>query len=122
LFVCIIFFSFLFEIYAWKPSGNNEKEAGWVVLLELSPILYPLSCSHRTEILYHADISYVIHRLGIKPGSIVFEAGTGSGSLSVAIAHALQPNGHLYTFEYHQLRADTARSSLSLPCFYVREA
>jgi tRNA (adenine57-N1/adenine58-N1)-methyltransferase len=105
----IHFISFLFQIYALKAMRSGA-EPGWVVLLEITPSLYPLACSHRTEILYHADIGYVVHRLGIRPGSVVFEAGTGSGALSVAFAFALQPHGHLYTFEYHQLRANAARS------------
>jgi tRNA (adenine57-N1/adenine58-N1)-methyltransferase len=96
------------KIYALKPSGSGQKP-GWVVLLEVTPNLYPLACSHRTEVLYPADIGYIIHRLNIQPGAVVFEAGTGSGALSVAIAFAIRPSGHLYTFEYHQHRAAAAR-------------
>lgn len=48
--------------------------------------------------------------LGIKPGSLVIETGTGTGSLSTAFITALQPTGRLYTFEYHDERAAGAAS------------
>jgi tRNA (adenine57-N1/adenine58-N1)-methyltransferase len=64
-----------------------------------------LGCNHRTEILYLSDISMILANLGVKPGSLVIETGTGTGSLSTAFITALQPYGRLYTFEYHDARA-----------------
>lgn len=49
----------------------------------------------------------IIANLNIKPGSIVIETGTGTGSLSTAFITSLQPNGRLHTFEYHKIRADS---------------
>lgn len=44
------------------------------------------------------DNSAIIFKLNLQPGSVVVEAGTGSGSLSCAIAETIGTKGHLYTF------------------------
>ena len=48
----------------------------------------------------------------LRPGSVVVESGTGSGSLSHAIARTVSPGGHLHTFDFHQMRTDTAREEI----------
>ncbi len=44
---------------------------------------------------------------------IVVIAGTGSASLSHAILRTVAPTGHLFTFDFHQQRADTARQEFT---------
>ena len=68
---------------------------------------------HRTQILYTADISMICFSLDIKPGSVVVEAGTGSGSLTHALARAIKPNGHVHTFDFHAERAAQAKSEFN---------
>ena len=41
--------------------------------------------------------------LNITPGSIVCEAGTGSGSLSHAFLRSIGKQGHLYTCDFHEV-------------------
>lgn len=52
-----------------------------------------------------ADISTILMRLELSPGKVVLETGTGSGSLTHALAGAVAPDGEVHTFEYHSQRA-----------------
>ena len=81
----------------------------WLYLLNATPELWTTTLPHRTQILYTADISMVLLQLNLKPGSIVVESGTGSGSMSHAIMRTIAPTGHLYTFEFHEQRAKIAK-------------
>ncbi|KAF5179836.1 tRNA (adenine(58)-N(1))-methyltransferase catalytic subunit TRMT61A, partial [Thalictrum thalictroides] len=54
-------------------------------------------------------ISFVVSFLEIVPGCVVLESGTGSGSLNTSLARAVAPIGHVYTFDFHEQRAASAR-------------
>jgi tRNA (adenine57-N1/adenine58-N1)-methyltransferase len=100
-----------------KPFGSkvaNTAKKGFVHLLFPTPELWTLSLPHRTQILYMPDISMITMMLGITPGSIVLESGTGSGSFSHSMARTIYPEGRLYSFEYHQTRAETAIEEFKL--------
>ena len=60
--------------YGSKVGSRNGK--GFIHVLRPTPELWTLALPHRTQILYLADISFVVSWLNIKPGSRVIEAGT----------------------------------------------
>ncbi|XP_076830658.1 tRNA (adenine(58)-N(1))-methyltransferase catalytic subunit TRMT61A [Brachyhypopomus gauderio] len=84
------------------------SKGGWVYVLHPTPELWTVSLPHRTQILYTTDIANITLMLDLKPGSIVCESGTGSGSLSHAILRTIAPSGHLHTVEFHAQRAEKA--------------
>ncbi|KAF9097178.1 tRNA (adenine-N(1)-)-methyltransferase catalytic subunit trm61 [Mortierella sp. AM989] len=92
--------------YGTKLGSNTGR--GFLYLLHPTPELWTLVLPHRTQILYIADISFVMDFLNLKPGMSMIESGTGSGSFSHSIVRTLAPTGHLYTFEYHQERVNAA--------------
>eukprot|EP00057_Strongylocentrotus_purpuratus_P002886 XP_003725443.1 PREDICTED: tRNA (adenine(58)-N(1))-methyltransferase catalytic subunit TRMT61A isoform X1 [Strongylocentrotus purpuratus] len=92
--------------YGSKLSTVGGK--GWVYVLHPTPELWTVNLPHRTQVLYFPDISLLTIELELKPGSIVVEAGTGSGSVSHALTRTIAPDGHLYTFEFHEKRAQLA--------------
>ncbi|KAJ2175276.1 tRNA (adenine-N(1)-)-methyltransferase catalytic subunit trm61 [Coemansia sp. RSA 560] len=93
--------------YGSKIQSHTGR--GFVYLLHPTPALWTQVVPHRTQILYLPDISFISLYLNLMPGKIVIESGTGSGSFSHSIARTIAPSGHLYTFEYHELRANAAR-------------
>ncbi|XP_076131543.1 tRNA (adenine(58)-N(1))-methyltransferase catalytic subunit TRMT61A [Alosa pseudoharengus] len=85
------------------------SKGGWVYVLHPTPELWTLNLPHRTQILYSTDIATITLMLDLKPGAVVCESGTGSGSLSHAILRTIAPTGHLHTVEFHTERAQKAR-------------
>lgn len=54
------------------------------------------------------DIAYITMRLGIRVGGKVVEAGTGSGSMTHALARTVGTRGTVNSFEYHRMRYEKA--------------
>lgn len=82
---------------------------GYAYVLHPTPELWSKALPHRTQILYATDIATILLQLEIRPGSVVIESGTGSGSLSHSFIRSLWPSGHLHTFDYHESRVQAAK-------------
>ena len=74
-----------------------------------------LNASKReTQIMYPKDIGYTLLSMGIGAGSIVVEAGTGSGSLTTALAFTVGDEGHVYSYERKARNQSIAQDNLAL--------
>jgi tRNA (adenine57-N1/adenine58-N1)-methyltransferase len=84
-----------------EPFGVKMESSLGVIFSVLKPLIRDnvLKTDRRTQVLYPKDISYIIYRLGIGPGSRVAEAGTGSGALTMSLANVIKPSGKIYTYE-----------------------
>lgn len=96
------------DLVGMKYGSRVSLSKGWGHVLYPTPELWTITLPHRTQILYTPDISMVLTQLEIGPGSVVCEAGTGSGSLSHAILRAIGPTGKLHTFDFHKERVKVA--------------
>lgn len=52
-----------------------------------------------TQILYPKEIGFIMITMGIGPGQRVIEAGTGSGAMTIALAHLVGPEGKVISYE-----------------------
>lgn len=65
-----------------------------------------LLIKRRSQIIFPKDIGYILLRLSVVPGSRVLEAGTGSGALTMALAHMVGAEGTVISVDR---RADMQR-------------
>jgi tRNA (adenine57-N1/adenine58-N1)-methyltransferase catalytic subunit len=63
-----------------------------------------------SQILYPKEIGFILVSMGIGPGQHILEAGTGSGSLTTALAFAVGPMGKVTSYE---VRADAQKLAVA---------
>src|SRR5687767_5219586 len=66
-----------------------------------------------TQILYPKDIGFILVTMGVGYGQKVMEAGTGSGSMTTALAHAVGPDGCVISYEIKPDVQNLARKNLN---------
>lgn len=72
-----------------------------------------MSVKRMTNISYPKDVAWMLFKSGVKSGSRVIEAGTGSGALACALAYSVMPEGRVYSFERRPEFIELARENLS---------
>lgn len=66
-----------------------------------------------TQILYPKDIGFILVTMGVGPGQKVIEAGSGSGSMTTALAYAVGSEGRVITYEIKPDVQNLAHKNLS---------
>lgn len=93
------------EFLIGKQWGSRvTTTAGYIHALRPTSDLWTRCLPKRTQILYTPDVSLILSLLDVHGGSVVAESGTGSGSLSHALAIGVLPDGHVYTHDIDETR------------------
>jgi tRNA (adenine57-N1/adenine58-N1)-methyltransferase len=94
-----------------RPDGTLVTLSGGKKMLALRPTFgdYVLKMPRGAQVLYPKDLALIPMWADVYPGARVFEAGTGSGALTMALLRAVGPNGLVVTCE---MRDDFARTAL----------
>jgi len=87
----------------------DSKQQKYVYLLPPTPELWTRTLATRTQIVFRPDISFVLAYLDMRPGMVVIESGTGSASMTVSLCRAVAPTGRVFTYEFNEVRATSAR-------------
>jgi tRNA (adenine57-N1/adenine58-N1)-methyltransferase len=83
------------------------------ILLKPSMVDFLMEIRRNTQIMYPKDIGFTMMMMGIGPGSIVVEAGTGSGALTTAMAFAVGPSGKVISYDNRQEMQQLAQKNLT---------
>lgn len=97
-----------------KPYGiavaTTMNDTVYVLKPTLEDIV--MKFARRTQVIYPKDLAMIVIRCGIRPGSRVFEAGTGSGAATATFAALVGPTGHVYSYDVNPEFQETARRNL----------
>jgi tRNA (adenine57-N1/adenine58-N1)-methyltransferase catalytic subunit len=66
----------------------------------------------QTNIIYPKDAAQILLRCGIVPGTKVLEVGTGSASLTIALALAVGEQGRVYSYDIREDLQDRGRRNV----------
>lgn len=97
-----------------KPDGSLVTLSGNKTMLALKPTFgdYVLKMPRGAQVLYPKDLALIPMWADVYPGARVFEAGTGSGALTMAILRAVGPRGVVVTYEAREDFAKTAMTNI----------
>jgi tRNA (adenine57-N1/adenine58-N1)-methyltransferase len=97
-----------------KPWGTQVFSHQGAPFFMLQPSLADLlvDLKRSTQIMYPKDIGFILTSMSVGPGQTILEAGTGSGSMTVALAFAIGANGHVITYEKRPEFQNLARKNL----------
>ena len=95
----------------WGTQVYSHKDAPFYIFSpSLADVLRDMP--RNTQILYPKDIGFILLTTGIGPGSRVLEAGTGSGSMTTALAHSVGSSGQVYTYDNREKMSKLAQKNL----------
>jgi tRNA (adenine57-N1/adenine58-N1)-methyltransferase catalytic subunit len=95
----------------WGSQVFSHQGSPFFILQpSLSDLLVDLK--RNTQIMYPKDIGFILTTMSVGPGQTVMEAGTGSGSMTVAMAYSVGPQGHVITYERRPEFQKLARKNL----------
>ncbi len=95
-------------------SRPLETQGYKFFVLKPTPSDYALHIVRKTQIIYPKDAGLILLYGDIKPGSIIIEAGCGSGALGVILANYVKPNGHVFSYDISEKSLKQARRNLEL--------
>jgi len=102
-----------------KPFGTvvfskpHETQGHKFYVMKPLPSDYVLYMARKTQIIYPEDSGLILIYSGIGPGSIVIEAGCGSGALTCILGTYVRPSGHVYSYDIREKSLKRAQKNVA---------
>ena len=100
---------------ALRASVGRRWTVGGRSFLVLTPSIRDVvgTIRRKAQIVGPKDAASLVWNCDLKAGDLVVEVGTGSGALTLALAHAVGPAGRVVTYDVRPDFLDVAKSNLS---------
>jgi tRNA (adenine57-N1/adenine58-N1)-methyltransferase len=106
---------FLHDDLIGLPEGSVVDSANGTSYVALRPHLddFVLSMPRGAQVIYPKDAARIVGLLNLAPGSLVAEAGVGSGALTCWLLRAVGHEGRVVSYERREEFADIARRNVT---------
>ena len=96
------------------PEGSFASTSSGSRLLAFRPTMaeYVLKMKRGAQVVYPKDLGLILVYADIFPGARVLEAGTGSGSLTIALARAVGESGSVISYEVREDHLEKAAENI----------
>jgi tRNA (adenine57-N1/adenine58-N1)-methyltransferase len=95
-----------------EGSSVVTEKGSHLVVLRPRFFDYVLKMKRGAQVVYPKDIGPILVYADIAPHSLVLEAGTGSGALTMALVRAVGPGGRVVSIERREDHAEHARQAI----------
>jgi tRNA (adenine57-N1/adenine58-N1)-methyltransferase len=97
------------------PEGSMVRTTNGATLTAFRPTLsdFVLKMKRGAQVIYPKDIGLILIYADVFPGATVVEAGTGSGSLTLALSRAVGSEGRVISYELRQDHHDQAAENIN---------
>jgi tRNA (adenine57-N1/adenine58-N1)-methyltransferase len=98
-----------------RPDGSIVTLSGGKKMVALKPTFgdYVLKMPRGAQVLYPKDLAIIPMWADVYPGARVFEAGTGSGAMTMALLRAVGPSGLVVTYDIREDFSQTAQTNIA---------
>lgn len=103
------------EAIGKEPGDRLSSHIGReFVLLRPSVADYLEKIRRLPQIMLPKDAAQIVAHTGVGPGSMVVDAGAGSGALAIFIGNLVRPDGRVVSYEVREDFAEVARENVRL--------
>ena len=97
-----------------KPDGSTVEFSQNKIMIAIHPTLaeYSLKMPRGAQVIYPKDLAIIPMWADVYPGARVFEAGVGSGALTMALLRAVGERGCVVSYEVREDFAATATKNI----------